>query len=278
VVISHRGPAGAEQLMLFPEARHARRLSHVFEGPRTAVRPRLDLVAESWQRLSTIAATATTRIGERVIGDRRAVGFEAPLTALLEPRETVAHGRVRVWAAADTATPLDIELSLTGVDGGVTRTTMSDIEWDVHLDPELFDLTPPDGWSVSHIRRRVITFESARLAPQVRVTIGPEAGPVLATEDDIAAVRSLEQVVDESPGGAPPTTRLEVELEENAAARLTDFAERNPEEILIVDVNHEVRVAMPAAAAGNTTVHLDLSRLERDPEWILSSLIVSGDG
>jgi hypothetical protein len=75
------------------------------------------------------------RLGKKEIDGREAVGFQT----------RAEMGDMTVWADPKTARPIRIELAnemLAGV-----RVTMNNFRYDVDLDPSLFSLEPPEGYS-----------------------------------------------------------------------------------------------------------------------------------
>jgi outer membrane lipoprotein-sorting protein len=79
------------------------------------------------------------RLGEKQIGDKKAVGF----------RLDTKLDTVTLWGDPATGAPVRIE----AVWGGVphTETTMSDFEINVELQGSLFDTTPPEGYKVQSL-------------------------------------------------------------------------------------------------------------------------------
>ena len=274
IIITHRKPGRAEQLMLMPQWRVARRVSHVFRGVAEQNRPRVELAAESWRRLEAITSDVAKAIGTRSFNGRPADGFEAPLDALLpDPASSLANGFVRVWAERSTATPIRIELGFTDEWGAEIRTTLSDISWNVDLNEDLFRMEVPEGWTVERVEREVVELEAVRLAPGVALRVGPEDGQPLATEDDVVGVRGGESTTMPT-SGEPRQVRLTFELAPAAMQRLRSFSADHPTRLLVATFDHRTRIVPVLAPAASNRMTLDLSRLDLSLEEIEHQFLV----
>ena len=151
---------------------------------------------------------------------------------------------------------------------------LSDIEWDVELDDELFELAVPTGWSTEETRREVVTFSAATLAAHVRFRVAPEGGQALVTETDVEAVRSIEShsslTVDN-----PTMVVLVLELKPTAWRRIDAYRSDSPTSLLVVDFNAETRVV--PSFEGDGLLRLDLSRLGKPIERIEDEYIEKCD-
>jgi len=270
VVIIQRGSDRAEQLTLLPAARQANQVTHTFRFPDAAEpsRPVLDMVSESWQRLSGVDATATRRSGEREIDGLPAVGFEMPVRELFDQlAPPMSAGTLRVWASIDTAAPVLVEIEFEGARDALVRTRLAEIEWDLPLDDDLFSLTVPDGWEHRRTRREVVEYATASLAGHITLRIGPEGRKPIISELDVIGIRRTERIEPADPG-IPPSVRMTLELTPPAAERLRSFAARSPQELLIANFNDETRVVLALGPGPVAQVAIDLSRLDRTPAQI----------
>jgi outer membrane lipoprotein-sorting protein len=136
----------------------AHRSVRVFEGlanPRNA--PALNFY--EWFR--SIAANPIKTLPPREIAGKRAVGFlvRNPIAGEEAPQAEGPQPEITVWVDPQTKLPLRVEIT-TREEGGVTLTQItSDMVFDRPLDPALFELTPPAGYSVE-------TFGVAQLRPE----------------------------------------------------------------------------------------------------------------
>jgi outer membrane lipoprotein-sorting protein len=80
------------------------------------------------------------RLGKKEIDGRQAVGFRAHDSLLGD-----ARGEMTLWADAETARPIRIELTSEMLAG--VRMVMNNFRYDVALDPSLFSLALPPGYA-----------------------------------------------------------------------------------------------------------------------------------
>ena len=83
------------------------------------------------------------RLGKKEIDGRQAVGFR-----------THANGMdMTLWAGPETARPIRIEIIMEMLDG--VRLVMNNFRYDVDLDPSLFSLEPPAGYSTQAVNTAI---------------------------------------------------------------------------------------------------------------------------
>lgn len=100
-------------------------------------------MANWFQRLWSLPEQASRRVGERVDHGRRVIDF----LVKLDDREYT------VTVDAQTKLPVRMEYSTAGLPGGGQpyREVWTDFVFDAPLDPSLFALTPPPGYSVQRL-------------------------------------------------------------------------------------------------------------------------------
>ena len=141
------------------------------------------------------------------------------------------------------------------------HTEISDFRWNVPLDDGLFDLAVPEGWGVSRTRAESAEYANAGLAPGVTLRIGPEGQePLTETEDVVRVVRGQEITHPDS--NIPRDVRITIELKPEAIQRLRDYARANPDELIVVDFNGQIKVVPNLYGAGPKQLSFDLSLLD----------------
>jgi hypothetical protein len=257
IIIARHEPGLIQQLWLFPEERRAELMTHRLRG--LADKLGTSIVAELWQRSIAITAKSEYRLGAEELDGIPALAYEAPGDELLTWSERpVDAGKVKLWVRQDTGRPIAYQIKSQQTTDIFTDITASQLEWDLPLDGKLFDLSVPADWQLKQIRHELFEPEAARLASQVTLSIGPESGPPLVREHDVATVTKIERFEDLDLGGA--TTTITLELHPDAAARLASYPATHPNELILADIDGEIRVVPKLDIP---LITLDLSRLER---------------
>ena len=262
IIIARNKPGSTEGVTLYPGARRAELFDTVLltDGPKPPSQPPMDLASFNWELMKEITADKTRRIGDRVINDIPAVGFEfeIPGQVYVNPDRQV---RAQLWASGYDGTPLLIEVEYRDTLGQNMRQEYSDFRWNVPLDESLFDLAVPEGWSLSRIRTESAEYADAGLAPGVTLQIGPEGRePLTETEDVVQVVRGDQ--ITHPDLDIPRDVRITIELKPGAIQRLRDYARTNPKELIIVDFNLQIRVVPNLYGSGPTQLSFDLSLLD----------------
>ena len=109
------------------------------KGPGSLART-ADLV----EQLTSLPRTADSLLGERTVGGKRFVGFR-----VMGTRMPGAHGLASLDLWLDAASGTLDHVDLTPADAGTSGYQMHirDIRVDAEVDPALFDMTPPAGYS-----------------------------------------------------------------------------------------------------------------------------------
>ena len=225
--------------------------------------------ADYWTRLKAITEDQTRRIGTREIDGVTTVGFEAPVQAIipdLGPEVDYSlDGYVRVYARKDTAVPVLVELHYRDSEGTVSDHVFDEIQWDVPLSDELFDVSGKGDFDlVQDARQTSVLFSRTRLRPSVKVRIGLAEGPPVITEADIEAIRfgSVSEYLLGQQGRKVTVSPL---LSEAAKEKLRRFTKEHLREHLVIDFNGEVRTEVPIMG-GFSAVQLDITALGKTLE------------
>ncbi len=241
VVIVRQLPEDTVSLELFPERQEAIRTELDLTGSMLGPWREMSLnpAATAWFRLSELPESATRSIGRREIEGEPAVGFAAPLAALMGPQPLVGepNGEVRVWASAATAVPLAVEIR-TEVGEWFKVETVEPITWGADLQDSLFDDSSIEGFTIHERKMHTRGFPAPKLKPEVTLRIGPEiGGPVVNELDVVGAVAGT--ILFESWKRVRYHTIITFELTEEAADRLQRFLTEQPDTRLQVDFNGE---------------------------------------
>jgi outer membrane lipoprotein-sorting protein len=192
------------------------------------------LVATTWRSLRGLASDDTRIIGRREIDGTPTVGFEAGIDELPGGRTARVRGVARVWASAETAVPIEIELEFVDDAGGRYRTRLGNLEWDAPLADDLFELPDLEGWTIVDEWVREVGFPETALADGVTLRVGPEDGPVILSEIDVAAVPSGREV---GRTGEEPRRTVTLVATPDAESRLRQFTSTHLGERVVFDLD-----------------------------------------
>ncbi len=261
IIITRRQPGNSEVMRLYPGSSRAERYTKIFlaSGPEPPSQPSMDLASVNWKMMKEITENKTRRIGNRVINDIPAAGFEfeIPDWAYVNPGTQV---RAQLWAGGDNRVPLLIEVEYQTPEGQNVYTEISDIQWNVPLDKSLFDLAVPEGWSLSRTHIESAEYTDAGLAPGIILQIGPDGQEPLAATGDVAGVVRGEQITHPRKG-ISREIHITIELKPEAMQRLRDYIDAYPEELIVVDFNGQIKVAANLYWASLSQLSFNLSLL-----------------
>ena len=262
IAIIRREPGSGRMLILYPESSRAELSESVFltDGSKPPSQSPLDFVSFNWELMKKITADKTRRIGDRVINGIPAVGFEFEMP---EWARIKIGGQIhaQLWASGNDGTLLLFELEYRDPQGQNMRAEYSDIRWNVPLDESLFDLAVPEGWSLNRTRTESAEYANAGLAPGVTLQIGPDGRAPLTETEDVARVVRGEQFTHPD-SEIPRMVRITVELKPEAMQRLRDYARANPDELIVVDFNRQIKVVATLKEAGPSQLSFDLTLLD----------------
>jgi len=135
--------AGQEETEIFPAGKEGISINHKSrtykrEPARRGHRSPLMML----HRLGSYQGEADRKLGRKLVANRPAVGFAIDARRI-DPDGF--DGTVEVWLDQETHLPIEMTVQMK-----MATTTaifrLTDIRWNVDLDPKLFDPTPPDGY------------------------------------------------------------------------------------------------------------------------------------
>jgi outer membrane lipoprotein-sorting protein len=100
------------------------------------------LSPEEWGHLS---GKADRDLGTKEFNGRKAIGFEIDVKELSP--EYPERGIMEIWIDAESSLPVHTCLTIGAEAVGPKLQLIEDYEWNIDLDPKLFDTTPPDGYT-----------------------------------------------------------------------------------------------------------------------------------
>ncbi len=261
--------AYAEDLVLvqlFPERREAIRSQIDVTGSLLGPWRELQLnpVMFAWSKLHALSAGSTRVIGRREVAGVEAIGFAAPLAEVLGPQPFGAtpEGEVRVWASAETAVPLAVEVENHLGDGRSVTDTIEPIEWNAPMPDSLFDDSVLEGYTVHEQRAHTRGFPEPELKPHVTLRIGPETGgPVVNELDVLGAVMGT---VSFEPWKRPRyRSFITFKLTEDGAERLETYLRENPTTPLEVDFNGELHTPWRLREVTSRLIQVEITPLRK---------------
>jgi outer membrane lipoprotein-sorting protein len=93
--------------------------------------------------LGKLSGSAERELGTKKINGKDAIGF------VVDAKKIDPHsppGTVEIWIDRQTSLPMAMR-GVSETQNGVIIEAVSDIQWNIGLDPKLFDLTPPPGYT-----------------------------------------------------------------------------------------------------------------------------------
>jgi hypothetical protein len=192
------------------------------------------LVATTWSSLRGLTSDDARIIGRRDIDGVPTVGFEAGIDEMPGGGTARVRGVVRVWASAETAAPIEIEMEFGDDAGGRYKTVFGNLEWDVALPDEMFEPPNLEGWTIVDEWVREVGFPESALADGVMLRVGSEDGPAILTEADIAAVPSGREV---RRSGEEPRRTVTLVATPAAGSRLREYTSAHLGERVVFDLD-----------------------------------------
>jgi hypothetical protein len=192
----------------------------------------------------------TRILGDRVINGIPAVGFNLdglPAETIYFPENpavmelTVTFGEM--WVNRKDGTPVQVEIEVQVNDAVMVRHEYTDFQWNIPLDESLFNLDVPEGW---HLNKRQIIYNNyigKKLAPGVTLnsyTSGHES--MITAEDVVGIVQGTQISHIDSP--TPYETIITIELNQEAAQRLRDYADTHAEYFIRVKIDDQLNAAL----------------------------------
>jgi len=129
------------------------------------------------------------------------------------------------------------------------------------MDSNLFDLAVPEGWSISRIETESAEYVNTGFVPGFILQIGPEGREPLVVTGDVAGVVRGEQVT-RPDTSIPRAVRITIQLKPEAVQRLRDYANANPDTLIVADFNGQIKAAPSLPATDPALLSFDLSLLD----------------
>jgi effector-binding domain-containing protein len=100
--------------------------------------------ADLIEQLRSLPKTADAALGERTVGGKHLVGYR-----VLGTRMTGGHGveSLDLWLDRESGTPDHVDITPAGTGTSGYQMHIRDIRVDAHVDPAVFDMAPPPGYS-----------------------------------------------------------------------------------------------------------------------------------
>jgi hypothetical protein len=223
-------------IQLYPRSQTARRATYPRQTPMDDTPMR---VTALWESIADITADDTRTIGRRYQDGVRLIGFEAPLEDVWT--SWPFDGTARIWVDDRTAMPALMEMEFCEGEGVLHKSTCSEIEWDVPLSDELFELPDLEGWTFTDYVMTEVDFLHDALRGGVRFRVQAQDGATLLTEEDIAAVPGGGMITKLKDDQKTVRTRIELRLTDKAKNTLEAFIAAHVGEKLIIDFDGAVQ-------------------------------------
>ncbi|MCK4858844.1 MAG: hypothetical protein KAT58_12795 [candidate division Zixibacteria bacterium] len=263
IVIIVRGQDQSTEMHLYPQRKAGQRTTHLFSGNMLDLRAgdTFNLATDGWTSLRRITSDQTREIGERRIDGMQTVGFEAAVRELFDtPRIAPPEGVVRVWAAKETAVPVEVDVEFRDKRGQVFKTRIENIQWNVPLSDDLFDVSILDGWEIHDSIVRFVEFSKTFLRSGVTLRIGPKGGPPVITERGIQTIHSGRSV-EELTGDKPKRLLISIALTPAVQERLKAFTTEHLGDRVVIDFNGEFQSEITIGGVIREGMQLDISPL-----------------
>jgi len=277
ISIYRRESGQADVLMLSPESHQAvleTRLFNVDEG-REPPNLFINTVSISWKKMKAITEDKTRILGDRVINGIPAVGFSLdgledktrilgdrvingipavgfnldglPAETIYFPENpavmelTVTFGEL--WVNRKDGTPVRVEIEAQVNDAIMVRHEYTDFQWNIPLEESLFNLDVPEGW---HLNKRQIIYNNymgKKLAPGVTLNSFVSGQESMITAEDVVGIVQAKEIshIDST---TPYETIITIELSQEAAQRLRDYADTHPDYFIRVNLNDQLNAAL----------------------------------
>jgi outer membrane lipoprotein-sorting protein len=262
-------------LTLNPESKQAyleTRLFNVEDGRKPPFKQFMNTVSMSWKKIKEITEEKTRIIGDRVINGVPSVGFSLdglPAETIYLPgyatviEATVTSGQL--WVNRKDGTPMHAEIEakidVSPIFGQKVHLEYTDIQWNIPLEESLFNINIPEGW----LNKRLIKtsdYKGNKLAPGVTLNSYAYASgqeSIITAEDVVGIVQAAQISYIDSP--TPNETIITIELSQEAAQRLHDYADTHPDNFIRVTFNDQLNAVLALDRSHPNRLTFDLMGL-----------------
>jgi outer membrane lipoprotein-sorting protein len=144
------------------------------------------LGCETLDELAKFSGDADRELGNKEIDGKKARGFRIDQKKI---HADSMPGTRDIWIDAETNLPVLVRYDMKWPDGSDHVLTIKDIEYDIDLDPELFNATPPDGYKDTTAKPLAVEEQVRRITEALKICAEVFGGRYPATHGDL--VRAL---------------------------------------------------------------------------------------
>jgi outer membrane lipoprotein-sorting protein len=214
--------------------------------------PFINNVSMSWEKMKEITEDKTRMVGEGEINGIPAIGFsfDIPLEDFYIPGgylPVMEQTFGELWVNRMDGTPMlaEIEIKI-DVNPTLTRKVhlqYTDFQWNIPLEESLFNPDVPEGWRLNEKLIETFDYKGNKLAPGVTLNSfasGQES--MITTEDVVGIVQGTQISHIDLP--TPDETIITIELSQEAAQRLHDYADTHADYFIRVKIDDELNAAL----------------------------------
>jgi hypothetical protein len=136
--------------------------------------------SESLENLGRFSGEADRQLGTKEIGGTEARGFQIDYKKICP---TSTPGKVEFWLDAKSNLPVLLRYEIKGI-LSTASVEISDIQWNIDLDPKLFDPTPPAGYVDATTKPLPLEEQVRRIADALRIYAEVSGGRYPARKRD----------------------------------------------------------------------------------------------
>ena len=120
---------------------------------------------DALQNYGRFSGKADRELGTRVIDGKKAFGFQIDLRKL---NPDAMKGLAEIWLDAESDLPVFVRYEMRWHTEVVTQID-KDIQWNIDLDPKLFDPTPPPGYAEDRAKPLALREQTRRIAEAMKI-------------------------------------------------------------------------------------------------------------
>jgi len=134
--------------------------------------PGVDIVA----KLGEFSGQADRNLGDKEISGKKAHGFEIDLNKIFKKSNNSnasGQGMVEIWIDTESNLPVFIRFifntNLDQKENADSAAQISDFQWNIDLDPKLFDIKPPEGYTDATPKEPTVDYRVRRFTDTLRL-------------------------------------------------------------------------------------------------------------